>query len=73
MIHPINQIRAAQVRAGEDVVTANLRSMGLSVNQRQPRANQDVHQVLGEALYDQARTRYGRSPPPMPAATQTLT
>ena len=53
----INQIRAAQVRAGEDVVTANLRSMGLSVNQRQPRANQDVHQVLGEALYDQARTR----------------
>lgn len=53
----INQIRAAQVRAGEDVVTANLRSMGLSVNQRQARANQDVHQVLGEALYDQARTR----------------
>ena len=53
----INQIRAAQVRAGEDVVTANLRSMGLSVNQRQPRANQGMHQVLGEALYDQARTR----------------
>ena len=53
----INQIRAAQVRAGEDVVAANLRSMGLSVNQRQARANQDLHQVLGEALYDQARTR----------------
>ena len=53
----INQIRAAQVRAGEDVVLANLRSRGLADDQRQPLAIRDAHLDLGAALYVQAQTR----------------
>lgn len=56
MIHPINQIRAAQVRTGEDVVTANLRSeRDTLVNALRQIATTDAcsnsdPDVMGEAL-----------------------
>ncbi len=53
----ISQIRAAQVRAGEDAVLASLRSRGLADDQRQPLAIRDAHLDLGAALYAQAQTR----------------
>ena len=47
----LQQIRAAQVRAAEDVVVGNLRSMGLS------RAERDAPVALAASIAAQAQTR----------------
>ena len=47
----INQIRAAQVRAGEDVVVANLQRLGLA------RAERDAPVALAASIAAQAKTR----------------
>lgn len=52
----INQIRAAQVRAGEEVVLASLRSQGLA-DQCQTRAERDAPVALAASMAAQALTR----------------
>lgn len=52
----INQIRAAQVRAGEDVVLANLRSLGFA-DQCQTRAERDAPVALAASIAAQSQTR----------------
>ena len=47
----LQQIRAAQVRAAEDVVVGNLRSMGLA------RAERDAPMALAASIAAQAQTR----------------
>ena len=47
----INQIRAAQIRAGEDAVIANLQSMGLA------RAERDAPTALAASIAAQVQTR----------------
>lgn len=52
----IQQIRTAQIRAGEDIVAANLHRMGLAVV-RPPRAERDAPAALAASLAAQAQTR----------------
>lgn len=47
----LQQIRAAQIRAGEDAVIANLQSMGLA------RAERDAPTALAASITAQAQTR----------------
>ena len=47
----LQQIRAAQIRAGEDAVIANLQSMGLA------RAERDAPMALAASIAAQAQTR----------------
>lgn len=47
----LQQIRAAQIRAGEDAVIANLQSMGLA------RAERDAPTALAASIAAQAQTR----------------